>query len=371
MFSLTMLNNITIYNYRNLAKFSSEISTEGNLVVADNGSGKTNLLESIYYSVYRNSFRPMENASQLIGMVGNSTSVVTEWDFKKLEFKISHINRLQQNYKMNNKFLTLANACKQFPVLIFAPNSIDLVNGEPSLRRKDLDNFLSSLNIEYAGLITRYKAVLKNRNALIKLIRDGRSQKHELDYWNTEISRLALEVYRIRKYLFSEISTQIEETSKAIYHDVEDLKVLYRPNFLNLIDEDIEEIKQIFTLNLEKEIIVGKTLYGVHKDDLTFEFTDKSGSRCNLKFHGSRGQQRLGSFIFKMSEIALLQNKNDNPTLFLIDDIMSELDKEHRENISNYLINSGNQFILTGAEISEIPKSLIDYCKKVALVGYT
>jgi DNA replication and repair protein RecF len=361
---LEMLEEIKITNYRNIENVETSLSEGINLIVAKNGSGKSNFLESIYYTIFRNSFRPLNTYAEIIKLGSDFAKVETKWDqLHNIELIISNTNnRLTRKVKLNDKQLGLKKAVSMFPVLIFAPHSVDLSNGAPSVRRRDLDDILTLLDPKYVDLLSRYNQVHKNRNALIKAIRDGNSTRNELAFWTSELSRLSAQIFVIRSGFFEDIKPFIQEAFSEIYHDIKEFEVVYNPN-LKIEGNAEHEFRKKYEENMEKEIIVGKTLYGIHKDDYSFSF---DGNKV-LKYHGSRGQQRIGSFIFKIAQLKMLKNNTDSDVLLLIDDLMSELDDLHRKNLGEYLINLETQIILTGADIKEIPKHIIESCKRIEL----
>ncbi len=332
-----------------------------NLIIEKNGSGKTNLLEAIFYTIYQTSFRSFTGVSELINKNEDPVFVSLEWDSNIIKLSIQkQSNRFAKKLTLNEKRVFTKKIIEKFPVIIFAPNSIDLVNGEPENRRRDLDFFLSSYIPGYYDLIVRYKKVLKNRNSVIKAIREEKAGLNQLDFWTKEIIKLNVSIMQYRKKYFVDIKNIIKSVYPDIFHGVEDFKIKYLPN-LDFKENLEEEISNKYLQNSDKEIIVGKTLYGIHKDDFQFIFDNK-----DLKFKGSRGQQRLGSFIVKVSQYKLIKDKENSQTLFLIDDLMSELDVVHRQNLADYLINKLTaRLILTGADINEIPKNLIDISNRI------
>lgn len=359
-----MLNNIKIYNYRNINKLDLDLQ-KGNLIIAQNGYGKTNLLESIYYPVFRNSFRPTSSYEEIVGTDDVYTKAVLDWNVNNLEMIISSNNTKRRQIKLNSKNSQTKKIISKFPLILFAPHSIDLTNGDPKTRRDDLDFYLSTVTPSYYDLLSSYRKVLKNRNAVIRAIAERMSEPKELAYWTEKIAKLSFEIYTYRNQFFEDIKPYITNTSREIYHDIEEFNVHYVPNFSIEGEDAYTQILNKYLENEEKELMVGKTLYGVHKDDYEFRFKHLSVGNKNLKYHGSRGQQRIGSFIFKIAQFKMLRESNDEEILLLLDDIMSELDEKHRNNIANYIVDLGEQFIITGANLEEIPKVLIQNSQQI------
>lgn len=358
-----MITKISITNYRNIP-YAEILPKEGiSILVEPNGFGKTNFLESIYYSIFRSAFRPTTSYAELVNHGEDFGRVTIELGLDLLELLITVKPKQQRLVKLNGKRPQLKVPPSKFPVLLFAPHSVDLVSGEPNLRRTDLDNVLSIYSDSYAEWVRRYKKVLRNRNTLIKAIQEGNSEIRELKYWTEEIIKYASLIHKERAIFFESIQSFVTKMSQSIYHDIKDIRAMYIPN-LEGPPDDIESIyRQKYSDNEQKELIVGKTLYGVHKDD--FEFIFNNGQ--SLRYQGSRGQQRIGSFIFKLAQFNLLKDKYDKQPILLIDDIFSELDQSHRKNIGELLLSLDNQIIMTGADINEFPTMLVDQSDRLTI----
>jgi len=358
-----MLNNLVIKNYRNIENLTTSIGGDGNLIIAPNGSGKTNALESIYYSVLGESFKPMESNAEVIGPWLEFAKVSSKWGNDSLDLTISNTEKINRNYQLNTKKTLVSKISPRFPIILFAPHTVDLVIGEPQIRRSDLNAFLSILNPDYRKLISRYTTILKNRNAVIKQIREGKVPDQMLDFWTTKIVESGTEIYNYRVDFFEKIKSFFLDAQMVLF-GVENftLDIKYIPN---VMPDDLnfkETLEFKFFNNKSKEIMVGKTLYGVHKDDFVILLNGN-----NLKFKGSRGQQRIGISVLKFAELLLYYEKYQIYPLLLLDDIMSELDDSNRSKIAGYLLEKKLQFILTSAEQNEVPAILQENCSIILL----
>lgn len=358
-----MLNNIVIKNYRNIESLSTSLSKGGNLIIAPNGSGKTNAIESIYYSVLGESFKPMETNAEVIGPCLEFAKISTKWGNDSLDLTISNTEKINRNYQLNTKKTLISKISPKFPIILFAPHTVDLVVGEPQIRRNDLNAFLSILNTDYKKLVSKYNIILKNRNAVIKQIRDGKVPEQMLDFWTTKIIDSAVEVYNYRIDFFEKIEAFFVDAQMVLF-GVENftLDIKYLPNVTPENMSFKETLESKYINNRSKEIIVGKTLYGVHKDDFVILLNGN-----NLKFKGSRGQQRIGISVLKFAELLLYYEKYQIFPLLLLDDIMSELDDSNRAKIAGYLLEKKLQFILTSAEQKEVPDILQENCSLILL----
>jgi DNA replication and repair protein RecF len=357
------LQQIQLKNYRNIATLDCEVS-HINILIAPNGSGKTNVLESIYYAIFGSTFRALQSNAELVGPLEQFARIFLTWESSTLECVIAiHEKRITRTFKINGKAAPLHSIPYRFPTVLFAPHSLDLIAGSPQQRREDLDAYLSIIYPQYAHTIKRYTTVLKNKNALLKSIREGHSQQKELTFWNTELSKLGSELYAYRTKYMNAIITNLHETAATLYHDFDNLRLHFKSNVEPAEESYAQTLLQKYEENQQKEIIVGKTLYGVHKDDYDIFFNE-----MNLRFQGSRGQQRLGSLILKLAQVYFAKQIHDAEfPLFLIDDIFSELDEKHRDNIGNYISNSSMQSILTGAVKLEFPEIILKQGQEIKL----
>lgn len=360
-----MLESIAIQNYRNLKDLNIELSPSISLIVAPNGSGKTNFLESIFYSVFAESFRPINANQELVGDNTRQMRVKLKFDTFELDLLM---NNNARKFLLNNKRVPLAKIPQKFPTILFAPQSVDLISREPGLRRQDLDLFLGIVNPRYKEVLAKYKVILKNRNSMIKMIRENKAKRADLEFWTNGLIENGAEIFRIRVKFFEEIREEIRHTVEFLSEGNEGLFELLDIEYVpSLIGSNIENYSELlsekFRDNLEKEIIVGKTLYGVHKDDFQVLLDKK-----NLRFLGSRGQQRIGILLFKLAEAFYIQKLFGNLPLILLDDLMSELDVSNREKIATILLKIKTQLILTTADEREIPESLSSVATKISIV---
>lgn len=358
-----MLNYLSVKNYRNISSFNEEINNGGNILVAPNGSGKTNVLESIFYSVLGESFKPIASNAEVIGPKQEFAKVLTKWELDTLELTVSNTQKITRNYTLNKKKTIISKISSKFPIILFAPHTVDLVIGEPQTRRADLNAFLSVLYPEYKKIVSQYNIVLKNRNAVIKQIREGKIPDTMLDFWTQKIVDLSDEIYNYRSEFFIQIKNFFVDAQQMLF-EVENytLDIKYCPNVLPDNLSFKETLTSKYHNNKSKEIIVGKTLYGPHKDDFNLRLNSE-----DLKYKGSRGQQRIGISVLKFAELLLYYKLYNVYPLLLLDDIMSELDDGNRSKIANYLLEKKLQFIITSAEQKELPKVLSSSCKHLQL----
>jgi DNA replication and repair protein RecF len=353
-----VIKALQLQNYRNLETLSADFNTGVNIVVAPNGSGKTNLLESIYFTSYNKVFRTIENTKQLVTS-GKEYSRVTAQTVSQSELE-KHIDSNGKITSFLNKKSTLASKLSEkMPCILFAPSSVNLVDGDPSVRRDDLDAFLSKVDVEYKYALTEYKRILKQRNALLKLIKEGKSNGDSMEFWDNKIINLSHLIYTLRiKYLdilnVSSSEIELERYTPVNMKYTEHLDV---ERFEDKFEGYRAELERKITTGRTKEVSAGKTLYGAHRDEISIYMNS-----IELRYLGSRGQQRIGAFIYKLTQHFLLKKLKEESPVFLIDDLMSELDNRNREICGKIISMNVEQSILTTADDSEID----DQTKSVA-----
>lgn len=335
-------------------------------IVADNSRGKTNFLEAVFYSVYGSSFKMMLSSSEVIKEGSDFAKVEILFENMTLKSVISKKgNSVSKRHFINDKLTRVKTLPAKFPIIIFAPQSVDLVSGSPDIRRKDLDSFLSACDSSYSGFLAKYMSILKNRNAVLKNIRDNSGDKNDLTFWTDSLIAEAKNIFEIRLNFFKDIHSPANLFAKKLFANCHSFNILYQPFRFNLDGEIPYEtfLKNKISENIEKEIRAGQSLYGIHKDDYTFVFNQK-----DLRFFGSRGQQRLATFVYKMSQMLYLNKNNTKKVILLLDDLFSELDDTHRNNVAQILLDSKTQFLITSADVDEVPLIIKDNLDAIPLI---
>lgn len=320
------LSKLLLENFRSYNRQLFEFDPLVNLIIGPNGSGKTNILESIYFLASGKSFRS-SSGSQLI-----------HWDapFTSVRGKISHKNeepveaevqliRDPQRVSLSRKMLidkvvkTRKNYLGILKTVVFEPEDIRLVNGSPTRRRDFLDSIFLTSEWRYAASLSQYHKALKHRNELLDLIRDGKASKTELFYWDQSLIKNAdiIESYR-QNFIRSANSFFTGHSNQ----EIQNLSVRYIASVVNQ-----EKLDQ----NYQQELTQGYTLSGPHRDDFSLNSSVFSTPDKNLAFWGSRGQQRLAVLALRLAQINYLEETYHQKPVLLLDDIFSELDPEHQQ----------------------------------------
>lgn len=345
------IEKLTLKNYRNYADLDIEFSNTLNLIYGNNGSGKSNLIESIYLLALTKSFRT-NNEYNLIKQSCDKTIIkgtITDKDITKYELNIGKDGK--KVFIDHDKVNKMSDYVSRINIILFNPLDTKIINDSPAVRRRMLNIEISQINKEYLLLLSAYNKILKHRNAYLKqLFINGNASKDYLNILTKKLIDIGLQIHQIRSEFINQINEQISKIYKNIF-ETGDLKVKYLSKYNN---KDVDKLLEIYQKDYRKEAELGKTLYGVHHDDIDFILDGHS-----IKEFGSVGQQKNAIISFKLAELIIIKKyKNDYPILIL-DDLFSELDNDKVNNILS-MLNKEVQTFITTTNIDKIDKKLLE-----------
>lgn len=355
------IKSLKLLNFRNYKELNLDFSEGINIFIGENGVGKTNILEAIYVLSLTKSNRYGTNLD-LINHQEESTSLIGEVDYldylKRYQVDISKNSK--KVYINNQEIKRITDYISNFCVTTFMPSDIDIIKGSPSTRRNLLNIQIGELYNNYLKYVNEYNSLLKIRNDYLKKLNiNGNMDFKYLEVIDQKMIEISLKIYYFRYFYVSEINKIIPVVFKKITN-ISNLQLEYVNN-LNLETYDEEKIKDLlknkFKKNLNKEIILGMTLNGVHRDDLIFKINS-----YDAKIYASEGQQKMIVIAYKISELLLFKKIKKEYPVLLLDDVFSEIDVKKRNNIIKYL-KSDIQVIITTNDILNIDKSLVDEAK--------
>ena len=341
--------NLNLVNFRNYSSLDISFNDNINIFYGNNGEGKTNLVEAIYLLSLTKSFR-INNDKYLIKKGEASAKVVGEIQYKNDTSK--YIVVLQSDGKLleidNNKVDRISEYVSRIPIVLFHPKDTEIVYASPEVRRKMINIEISQIYREYMLVLLKYNKVLKQRNAYLKqLYTSGISSKEYLDVLTKKVIEYGKSIYNYRAKFIEDVNNYIGDIYKDIFKDGE-IEVRYKSDF----KEDEKKILDFYRKNYSREMAFGKTLYGVHHDDIEFIL---DGNK--LKEFGSQGQMKNAIISFKLAEINLVKEVKDDYPILILDDLFSELDNNKIKNIYK-LLNNNVQTFITTTDIRKIPKSV-------------
>lgn len=351
-----MLKSIFLQNFRSYQsqEFSFENTT---LIVGPNTSGKTNLIEAIYLLSSGKSFRTDKDI-QMIRFdkeIGRVKGVVED---NELEIIIT--NGLVNGKSQYKKFLVngvskrRVDFASNFSAVLFSPKDLDIIVDSPSLRRNFLDEVLEQVDRDYRIANIAYVKALRQRNALLEVAREtGQRQQKQLEYWDN----LVIE----NGNLITKKREEFIDFANSESKDIFDFIINYDKSLIS---------KQRLMQYEKEEIASAVTLVGPHRDDFSvLMFNSSSGEKNtthDVRYFGSRGQQRLAILQLKILELLFIEKKLLKRPVLLLDDIFSELDEGHINLIFDQI--GKQQTIITTTHKEFIPKELLKTMKVISFV---
>ena len=352
------IEHIKLTNFRNYDELELDFNPNINIIVGNNGQGKTNILESIYVLSLSKSNRDGYD-SDMIKFEKESLSlegkIIDNDLIKKLRVDITPNKK---RVFINNKEIhKIKDYISNFCVISFVPTDLDIIKGSPSVRRNLLNIDISQLYNNYITYLNEYNKIIKIRNDYLKkLYINNNSDFRYLDVINEKMIEKADKIYEYRFKFIEEINKNIADIYKKIT-GLDGLTIKY-DNTLGLDSYDKEKIKETYLKKLKKhlnqEMMQGISLIGPHRDDFTFYLDN-----VDMKVYSSQGQQRMAIIAFKISELSYYKKIIGSYPVLLLDDIFSEIDIKKRNKIINFL-KKDIQTIITTTDINDISKKLLD-----------
>ena len=352
------IEHIRLTNFRNYDELELDFNPNINIIVGNNGQGKTNILESIYVLSLSKSNRDGYD-SDMIKFEKESLSlegkIIDNDLIKKLRVDITPNKK---KVFINNKEIhKIKDYISNFCVISFVPTDLDIIKGSPSVRRNLLNIDISQLYNNYITYLNEYNKIIKIRNDYLKkLYINNNSDFRYLDVINEKMIEKADKIYEYRFKFIEEINKNIADIYKKIT-GLDGLTIKY-DNTLGLDSYDKDKIKETYIKKLKKhlnqEMMQGITLVGPHRDDFTFYLDN-----VDMKVYSSQGQQRMAIIAFKISELSYYKKIIGSYPVLLLDDIFSEIDIKKRNKIINFL-KKDIQTIITTTDINDISKKLLD-----------
>jgi DNA replication and repair protein RecF len=343
------LQSLKITQFRKFDRYEVEqFHPQLNVIVGKNAQGKTSLLEAISILLQLKSFRT--SSSQDFIKVGRSEAsiqaITSEPTFNQilisLEGRKKSIRVDDKKVFSRSKYDFLGSA------ISFVPDDLYLIKGGPESRRTFFDDFCVSVASANDLVFQQFQKILKQRNKLIKEIRDGRAGLQHLSLWTDQFIEISLKVYTLRSEHIEKCSKILPQIYEELFGVKEDLRIEYLTGFENHPPSFDEMAQRIGRLG-QVEIAAGYSLVGPHRDDYAFYLQNKE-----VRAFGSQGQIRGIVIALKVAQMELASQTRLGPPILLLDDIISELDEGRILSLVHYLARYQGQLFVTTAEIAKL-----------------
>jgi len=344
-----MLQKVSLSNFRNFKSKEFCFFPRTTIIIGPNTSGKTNILEALALLSTGKSFKARieeemirhgEAIARAKGLVEKSSlEVVLTRGEIRVSSKVEKVAR--KRLFINKVGKRLIDFAGNFKMVLFGPWDMKLVTESPSLRRAFLDSVLSQVDREYRRALLSYEKGLRQRNKLLFRIREGppagaAGSRSQLLFWNQLLIKNGDYISRKREEFIGFIN-KTDPLNKQVF------VLQYDKNAIS--ENRLEQYGQ-------EEIAAATTLVGPHRDDIIFKIKSqsrRSGTKSkiarNLARYGSRGEQRMSVLWLKLAELAFIEKETEERPTLLLDDVLSELDREHRRIVVQMV--KGGQTIIT------------------------
>lgn len=346
--------SISYTNFRNIESETLSLSPDVNVIHGNNAQGKSNMLEGVYFFARGRSFRGAKEKELIrFGEKFCTMELCYKSDRSEKPSSLSATIASQGKKTLCRNGARLTGSKEMigsFRATLFCPAHLSLVDGGPAMRRSFLDIALAQLFPTYIDSLSDYNRCLAQRGALLK---EAQNTKVDPFMWEVYNERLAREGARIaakRAAYIDMLSSSVAELFSAMTDGRETPGLTYKSDLFEsgMTEEEIERegAKRLLSQleeGLEKDIRYAQTLWGVHRDDVAIKLNSKEA-----KLFASQGQKRSLALSMKLSEGEISRSLSGEYPVFLLDDVLSELDRERRTFILSRL--AGRQIIVTSCE---------------------
>lgn len=363
------IKSLKLLYFRNYLSTNIEVHPSLNVLVGNNANGKTNIIESIFCLALGKSYRTKSDSECIMfGETATAMSCIVNKNDRELDIMLGINNKGKSAKIAGIKKTKLTDFVGELNVVLFSPEDLQIVKGSPALRREFINREFYQFSRIYHKYYLMYQHLLKQRNSYLKDMRKNPKDEMSLAYLETLTSQLA----KVALYITKERVSFVQDISKLTYKNMlnisngqETLKIKYKSSVLDALniaeinDESFteENLTKVMMKKSFDDIMRGSTKIGPQHDDLEFYIND-----LDAKMYASQGQQRSIVLSLKLAEINFLKEKTGTYPVLLLDDVLSELDKNRQLKLLD-AINENVQTFITTPSISDIKEDLLKKAK--------
>ena len=319
------------FNFRNLEDRVINLNSPSIFLIGKNGQGKTNFIEGIYTLCFGASFRT--NYDQRMIKEGKKLSkiqgIFNQDNELNRDISVRLGRKSKKEIRIDSKRIhDRKELLEKIPCIVFSPEDLGFIKGTPDRRRWFFNQTLSLVDITFIDLLRDYKRVLKSRNILLK--RKNKELTELFDIYNDKLAQLGLTIQSKRELIIGEFNQTFLAIFKKISGLEDNLEIVYKPSWNGMTSK--EDVIKLLENNLEKDMLMGTTTTGPHRDVFSFYLKKK-----DFTYFASTGQIRLISLILKVAQAEFLYQKGRKKPVLLLDDVLLELDAKKRESFLNNL----------------------------------
>lgn len=335
------LLKLQLVNFKNYAETTVEFSSRINVLVGENGSGKTNLLDAIYFLAFTKG--AFQNTDSFHIRAGNDYLVL------KGQFQIGEkLNEIMCALQTGARKAVRENGVEyqklnehigKYPVVLMDPSNIEIINGGSEIRRKFIDGIICQLDRPYLDNLMQYSQLIKQRNALLRIFNEtGKTDWDALESYDHGIIEVGNPVYQKRKSFVRDFVPIFQHYFNFLVGDKEATAIQYNS------DLHQQPFAEGLTKTRKRDLLLSRTSFGIHRDDYEFLL-----GAFDLKRYGSQGQQKSFVIALKLAQWRILKDQKAFKPILLMDDIFDKLDDFRIERLLELIKNEFGQLFITDA----------------------
>lgn len=322
------IENVRLENFRNYSSGNFSFSKGINVIEGSNAVGKTNLVESVYFCAVGKSPRTSRDKDLI------------KWDADYAKLSLKTVNKYRSSVitalitKNGEKRIAIDGAgitrlgelIGRIGVVFFSPDELKLIKETPQERRRFMDISLSQQSRSYLYTLQNYTKILSNRNNLLKENYRQNYFEQTLPIWDIQLAKEGAEIIKKRREFIEFLRPLVDDRHKTVAGQNNGLNVEYETGVKG--DNLEEELLKLLETSREKDIRLGFTTVGPHRDDISI-----TSNGVDLRSYGSQGQQRTAALALKLAEADCIELRTGERPILILDDVLSELDPLRRQEL--------------------------------------
>ena len=333
-----IIKSLTLRNFRNYDYAKVEFDPKLNVIVGDNAAGKTNLVEAIYFLSLARSFRTSET-SDLIKNKRQFSEIEARVEQDTITKDIAALmTSSSKKFVCNDKPIRkLSDLSKLINVIVFEPKDTLMFNDSPMVRRNFLDINLSKKSPIYLENLMVFEKLLRERNAILK---SDVVDKIQLEIVTDQMIEVEETICKYRAAYVNEINNILSKLITKLKGENQTAQLVYMP-FMKIDDKFKSSCARAYERNIESDVKHRMTQLGIHREDIKMILNGK-----DISEQGSQGENRIAVIALKVAPFFLIEDKAQKP-IVILDDVMSELDDEHKKRLLTFVRDLEQVFITT------------------------
>lgn len=387
------LARLALTNFRNYAHLERDLDPGITVIQGCNASGKTSLLEAIFYAATARSphtstdrelirwaaqdeplpYARIEASIERSGGARTYIEIIlmaTEEQAREPGTARQANGRIRKHIKVNGVNKRAMDLLGVLNVVLFLPQDLEMIFGAPSQRRRYLDITLVQVDPRYGRALAKYTHIVEQRNGLLREFRERAYNPHELDIWDQQLIEEGTYLIVRRAETIARYNQLVTQTHAHLTAQQEQLHLVYQPSVTfdtTAASVSPAEIAQQFTQQLHalraRELGAAMTLVGPHRDDVRFLITrNDTGAAMDATTYASRGQGRTIALALKLAEVQLMRAETGEDPVLLLDDVMSELDAARRAALAQ-AVQSASQALITTTDLDDFTLEFLEHAR--------